>query len=83
MADKGYCSFAETLAVQGLAATFRLLTKTENEAAFGCCSMRLDSPHPAIQEGALVALLGRRSPAGGREILRRLPTHEPAGENHS
>ena len=32
---------------------------------------------PAIQEGALVALFKRRGPAGGREILRRVPTHEP------
>jgi hypothetical protein len=32
----------------------------------------LDSPDQAIQQGALVALLTRRNPAGGREILDRM-----------
>jgi HEAT repeat protein len=53
------------------------LTKTENEAALRLLLSALDCPHPPIQEGAMVALLNRRSPAGGREILRRLPTMPP------
>lgn len=57
----------------GLATTLRLLTKTPNDAAVRVLIPALDSPHPAIQEGALVALLTRHSGAGHREILRRLP----------
>ncbi len=60
--------------MSGLATTFQLLTKTENEAATGVLLSALDSPHAVVQEGALTALLGRRSPAAGREILRRVPT---------
>jgi hypothetical protein len=67
----------ETRAVQGLATTFGLLAKTENEAAIEVLLPALDSPQPAIQEGALVALLHRPGPAGGREILRRVPTMSP------
>jgi len=65
---------SEARAVSGLATTFQLLAKTENEAATGVLLSALDCPHPAIQEGALAALLGRRSPTAGREILRRIPT---------
>ncbi len=63
--------------MQGLATTLRLLTKTENEAALRVLLPALDAPNPAIQEGALVAILNRRNPAGGREILRRMPTMSP------
>ncbi len=37
----------------------------------------LDCPDQAVQEGALVALLKRRTPAGGREILDRMPGMKP------
>lgn len=57
---------------EGLATTFRVLAKTENEAAVRVLTAALDSPHTAIQQGALGAILARRSPAGGRELLRRL-----------
>ena len=68
---------SEAHAVEGLATTLRLLTKTENEAAIGVLLPALDCPQAAIQEGALVALLERRSPATGREIVRRVPTMNP------
>jgi HEAT repeat protein len=61
----------------GLATTFRVLTKTENEAAVRVLIPALDSPDAAIQEGALTALLGRRNPAGQREILRRIQNLPP------
>jgi hypothetical protein len=57
-----------------LATTFQLLARTDNEAAVAVLLPALDCPHAAIQEGALEALLTRRSPAAGREILRRVPT---------
>jgi HEAT repeat protein len=57
-----------------LATTFRVLAETENEAAVRVLTAALDSPHRAIQEGAVKAILARRSPAGGRELLRRLHT---------
>ncbi len=59
---------------EALATTFRVLAKTDNEAAVRVLTAALDSPHAAIQEGALRAILTRRSPAGGRELLRRLHT---------
>jgi len=62
---------------QGLAATFKVLTHTDNEAAVGVLLAALDCPHPPVQEGALRALLNRRSPQGGREILRRLDGLSP------
>jgi HEAT repeat protein len=57
-----------------LATTFRVLAKTENEAAVRVLIAALDSPYGTIREGALKAILKRRSPAGGRELLRRLHT---------
>ncbi len=63
--------------MQGLATTFHLLTKTENEAALRVLLAALDSPREAIQEGALTALLSRRNPAGTKEILRRVPEINP------
>ena len=63
--------------MQGLATTFHLLTKTENEAALRVLLPALDSPREAIQEGALTALLNRRNPAGTKEILRRVAGMSP------
>jgi len=57
-----------------LATTFRVLAETENEAAVRVLIAALDSPHAAVQEGALRAVLARGSPAGGRELIRRLHT---------
>ncbi len=57
----------------GLATTLAVLQKTENEAAVRVLVAALDSPNPAIQDGALKALLLRRSRVGHREILRRFP----------
>lgn len=57
---------------EGLKTTFRLLTETENEAAVWVLIPALDSPNVSIREEALAAILKRRSPAGHREILRRL-----------
>jgi len=62
------------MASEGLATTFRVLAKTDNEAAAAVLLSALDSPHVAVQEGALGAILTRRSPVGRREILRRMPT---------
>jgi hypothetical protein len=56
----------------GLTTTFSLLTKTDNRAAVRVLIPALDSPQPQICEGALTAILKRRSLTGGREILRRL-----------
>ena len=44
---------------EGLAITFELLKTTDNEAAVRALIPALDSPDPAIQEGALVAILNR------------------------
>jgi len=52
--------------------TLQLLSKVNNDAAVEALLPGLDSPHAAIQEGALSALLERRSPRGQREILARL-----------
>ena len=61
----------------GLSITLDLLTKTENEAATQVLIRALDSADPAVQEGALVGLLKRRTAAGGREILDRMPRMKP------
>ncbi len=61
----------------GLATTLELLTRTENEAAVQVLIPALDCPDPTVQEGALVALLKRRTAAGGREILDRMPRMKP------
>lgn len=55
----------------GLQKTFEVLTATGNEAAVDLLLPALDSPHAAIQEKALRALLDRWSAQGQREILRR------------
>ena len=59
---------------EGLKTTLRLLGKTQNEAAIRALVPALDSPCAAIREGALGEILSRRSPAGHREVLRRLHT---------
>ncbi len=65
---------------KGLAATFRLLTKTKNEAAVGVLVPALDSAHEMIQDQALVALLDRHSVAGQKEVVRRLHELNPRWE---
>jgi hypothetical protein len=60
-----------------LATTFELLSRTDNEAAVPVLIAGLDHANAAIQEGALVALLGRRPAAGGREILDRMSQMKP------
>ena len=62
---------------EGLATTFELLKTTDNEAAVRVLIPALDSTDPTVQEGALVAILSRRYPAGGREILARMPRMKP------
>ncbi len=57
---------------QGLATTFRLLTKTKNEAAIGLLIPALDSAHASVSEQALRAILDRHSVTGQKEIVRRL-----------
>jgi len=61
-------------ASEGLKTTFELLAATDNEAAVRVLIPALDSPNARIREEALAAILRRRSPAGHREVLRRLPT---------
>ena len=64
----------EMRAVQGLATTFQVLAKTENEAALAVLLPALDYPQASVQEGALAALLNRRSPlAGGRSSAASPP----------
>lgn len=55
----------------GLDHTFEILSKTRNEAASAVLLAGLDSPHVAVQEGSLRALLARRSLPGQRELVRR------------
>ena len=59
----------------GLELTLHTLAKTNNEAAVGVLMPALDSPDAAVQQGALAALLDRRSPTGQTEILKRLADH--------
>ena len=61
----------------GLSITFDLLTSTDNEAAVQVLIPALDCPNPVVQEGALIALLKRRTAAGGREILDRMSRMKP------
>jgi len=57
---------------EGLETTFRVLAKTDNESAVRVLISALDSPGATIREGALIAILTRRSVSGGQELLRRL-----------
>lgn len=56
----------------GLAKTWQVLAKTPNEAALSVLLPAIDSSQRVLQEGALRALLDRRSPLGQREVLKRL-----------
>ncbi|MGA2059823.1 MAG: HEAT repeat domain-containing protein [Thermoguttaceae bacterium] len=58
----------------GLATTFSVLSKTDNESAVRILLPALDSSNATIKEGALATLLKRRNPSGQVEILRRTPT---------
>ncbi|MBX3427494.1 MAG: HEAT repeat domain-containing protein [Pirellulales bacterium] len=51
--------------------TFQTLANSRNEAATGVLLAALDSPVPAIVNGALHALMMRRSKAGHLGVLRR------------
>jgi len=64
------------MARSGLEATFRYLAKTINETADGVLIAGLDARDKELRHRAQRALLERRSPAGHREILRRLPSLE-------
>lgn len=55
----------------GLKTTLELLSTSENAAAARAIIPALDSPREAIRDGALLAILSRRDPAGHREVLRR------------
>jgi hypothetical protein len=57
---------------QGLETTFNVLAKTDNSATVRVLVPALGSSLPEIQDGALVALLGRREQAGQKEILTRI-----------
>ncbi|MBI3465306.1 MAG: HEAT repeat domain-containing protein [Planctomycetes bacterium] len=54
--------------------TFEVLQSTANEAAVGVLIPALDSPLQEIRDGALRALLVRRSVTGLREVLNRWHT---------
>ncbi|MBN1851777.1 MAG: HEAT repeat domain-containing protein [Pirellulales bacterium] len=56
----------------GLQRTLDLLATTRNEAAVDALVMHLESDHSKIRNGVFETLLRRRSPAGHREVLRRL-----------
>jgi len=72
---KGACHlFSATGVTEGLKTTLQLLATTSNEAAVRVLVPGLDSPSALVREGALSAILSRRSPAGHREVLRRLGT---------
>lgn len=58
----------------GLEATFQFLTRTANEASVDVLLATLECPSEASRDGALRALLGRRSARGHQEVFRRLPT---------
>ena len=56
----------------GLGITFQVLSRINNDAATSVLIAALESPHRAIAEEALRAILKRPSPAGHREVLSRL-----------
>jgi len=62
---------------QGLATTFEVLGKTENDAAVATLVAMLDSPHSYVAEEAVRCLLVRRSPRGKKAILERLHEAPP------
>ena len=61
----------------GIPLTLDLLTATDNEAAVEVLIPALDCHNPVVQEGALIALLKRKTAAGGREILDRMARMRP------
>ncbi len=63
---------------QGLAKTFAYLAHTKNDAADTILLPALDSPVPAIRDGAMGALLDRHSVAGQSEIVARYHTLDDA-----
>lgn len=62
-----------------LKTTLLVLTQTKNEAAVRVLIAALDSRWRMIREEALLALLARRSPAGHREVIRRLAQLDETG----
>jgi HEAT repeat protein len=60
--------------VSGLAATFALLGRTENEAAVPLLVAALDAPAVAVRSAAVHGLLERRHPEGLRELVARVDT---------
>lgn len=65
------------MSTAGIALTFELLARTENEAATNVLLPALDSPEAAISEGALRTLLKRHNLAGHQQLLRRLHSLDP------
>lgn len=61
----------------GLQRTLQLLAATSNDAAVDLLAPALDSPHHAIGEQALRALLSRRSQRGKRLLVERWPSMSP------
>ena len=61
----------------GIDNSLEVLATTRNEAAAGVLVHALDSTNETIQEGALRALLLRRSPAGLRELVARWHRFSP------
>lgn len=56
---------------RGMEATFQVLTLAPGETADGLLIRALESPNRAVQEGALNALLSRRSSRGPAELVSR------------
>lgn len=56
----------------GLKKTFETLSASDNEASVPVLLWALNLPHGEIQEGALRAILDRRSLTGQREVIRRM-----------
>ena len=57
---------------RGLSTTLRVLTRSDNEAALSVLLPALDASNRILREGALAAILRRRSPTGIPEVIRRL-----------
>ena len=58
----------------GLDTTLRVLARSKNEAAEAVLLPALDSDYQAVQDGALGALLDRRTSTAQRQLLARWPT---------
>jgi HEAT repeat protein len=57
--------------ISGLKTTFNLLAHTQNESAVELLIAALDSAEPRIREGAIRAIIERRSLRAQRELIRR------------